>query len=167
MKHPLTTLKPTMITSDFTLDIYASVKRRAANDQRSSSNKKWIIYPSRSKMPRQLARLNVPEASWHYVYDAAEKLADRIHARERGKVGLDNGFVVSTKFGIIMERSPNFENIYIAEYTRRYIEEGRKAEGRYKSQDRRRKSSDLAGIPPLLHEPVRAIWRNLGWAALE
>mmetsp|Transcript_7530 Transcript_7530/g.17334 ORF Transcript_7530/g.17334 Transcript_7530/m.17334 type:complete len:339 (-) Transcript_7530:817-1833(-) len=79
-------MPPTMITSDFTLEVHDNAKRRV-NDQR------WTIYPSRSKMPRQLARLDVPEASWHYVYDAAEKLADRIHARERGKAGLDNGFV--------------------------------------------------------------------------
>ena len=83
-----------MITSDFTLEIDTNVKRRA-KDQRSSRKKKWAIYPPRSKMPRQLLRLGVPEASWHSVYDDAEKLAERIHVQERGKARLDNGFVVS------------------------------------------------------------------------
>ena len=76
-----------MITSDFTLEIEIDAKNTLWS--------RYNIYPTRSKMPRQLLRLGVPEASWHSVYDDAEKLAERIHVQERGKARLDNGFVVS------------------------------------------------------------------------
>ena len=75
-----------MITSDFTLEIEV--------DANNTLWSRYNIYPTRSKMPRQLLRLDVPEAEWHSVYDAAEELAERMHVRERGKARL-KGFVVS------------------------------------------------------------------------